>query len=99
MSIETHKIPAIIFTVMKTIKEGGDLFKIDVYVHLLSHLTEQECHYLLYNKSNELFINDLDFLIITLHNALRLYEAEEEYETCENVWSSIQKYSHLLYTS
>jgi hypothetical protein len=84
---------------MKNISEGADLFKVDVYVHMLSNLSDKECYYLEMNRSNELYENDLEFLIDTLTSALRLYEEEEEYEICREILTSIEKYGRLKKTN
>jgi hypothetical protein len=96
VKIETHKIPDIVFSVMKSIRENASLCKVDVYVHMLSNLTEKECYYLLNNRSNELFDNDLEFLIETLTSSLKLYENEEEYELCQEIFTSIEIYRKIL---
>jgi hypothetical protein len=96
--IETHKIPDIIFSVMKNISEKADLFRVDVYVHMLSNMSDKECYFLRNNRSNELYENDLDFLVETLSSALRLYESEEEYEICQEIFTSIEKYNKILKT-
>jgi hypothetical protein len=96
VKIETHKIPDIVFSVMRNISEHADLFKVDIQVHMLSHLEEQELYYLSTNRSNDLYENDLEALIETLTSALKLYEDEEEYEICQEILTSIETYRKIL---
>jgi hypothetical protein len=96
VKIENQKIPDILFSIMRNIRENADIFKIDVYVHLLSNLTEKECYYLSTNHSNDMYENDLDFLIQALKSVLKLYEGEEEYEICQEIFTSIEKYDKML---
>lgn len=92
VKLETNKIPDIIFTVIKSLKdEPIDLFQIDVYIHMLINLSEKECHYLKTNRSTEVE-NDFTLLIQTLETALKMYEKEEFYEFCAQIFTSLEKY-------
>lgn len=95
--LATHKIPDIILSVKKSLNEKiVELHTIDIYVHLLAHLSEKECYYLQTNRSTEFYDSDLDFLIAVLSECLKVYEVHEEYEFCVEIYSAIQKYSGLL---
>lgn len=94
--VPKNKIPELILSVKKSVSEKRKIEDFDAYMNVLIDLNEVECYYLKYNKSNDLYDNDLHFCCEVLTEALGHYERDELYERCHLILTSKTYYLTFL---